>query len=108
VLLDAGANPNARALGETALMRASFYGYEDAVKMLLQYHADVSLVDNKGRTALMHAAAGKYVDAIPLLLQAGADPQARDFEGKTALDIAKESKNDVAEEILSAAAPPRQ
>ena len=51
----------------------------------------------------MHAASGKYVDVIPHLLAAGADPHARDLEGKTALDIAKTSKNQVAEELLLAA-----
>jgi hypothetical protein len=101
LLLEAHANPNARDEGETALMHASFYGYEDAVKLLIQYHADVNLVDHKGRTALMHAASGEYVDAIPLLLAAGANPNARDSQGKTALDIAKDSKHRIAEELLS-------
>lgn len=108
ILLEAGANPNARDRGETALMEASDYGFEDSVKILIAYHADVNLVDNKGRTALMHAAAGKYVDAIPHLLAAGADLSVRDFEGKTALDVAKASRNSVAEEFLSTAMGTRQ
>jgi len=38
ILLEAGANPNARdGHGETALMQASSYGYEDAVKILIEY-----------------------------------------------------------------------
>jgi ankyrin repeat protein len=108
ILLEARANPNARNQGKTALMKASYYGYEDGVKMLIQYHADVNLADNKGRSALMHATAGKYVDAIPPLLAAGADLCARDFEGKTVLDIARASKNRVAGELLSGAVRTRQ
>jgi ankyrin repeat protein len=73
------------------------------VGLLIRYEADVTVTDNQGRTALMHAASGKYVDAIPQLLAAGADLYARDNEGKTAFDIAKRSKNEVAEELLSAA-----
>jgi ankyrin repeat protein len=103
-LLEAGANPNAtNSRGETALMKASGYGYEDAIKLLIQHRAEVNLKDISGRTALMHAAAGKYVDAIPLLLGNGADLYARDRLGDTALDIARKSKNQVAVELLSAA-----
>src|SRR5262249_16052204 len=69
VLLDGGAAINARDdRGQTALMGASSYGYEESIKLLIERAADVNLRDNQGRTALMHAAAGKYVDAIPLLL----------------------------------------
>jgi len=104
ILLEAGANPDARNEdGTTALMRAADYGYEEAAKLLIEHRADVNLTDNQGHSALMHAASGKYVDVIPHLLAAGADPHARDMEGKTALDIAKTSKNQVAEELLLAA-----
>ena len=84
-------------------MRAATYGYEDAAKLLIEHRADVNLTNNQWRSALMYAAAGKFVDVIPPLLASGADLYARDVEGKTALDIAKTSKNQVAEELLSAA-----
>lgn len=94
VLLDAGANVNAiDGKGETALMKASGYGFKQAVKVLIEHHADVNLKDSKGRTALMHAAAGRFSDAIPLLLESGADPTVRNNEGKTALDLADASNN---------------
>jgi ankyrin repeat protein len=104
ILLEAGANPNAMdGQGQTALMGAAGYGYEDAVELLIKYRAEVNLKDRAGRTALMHAAAGKYVDAIPLLLASGAALFARDADGQTALDIARESRNAVAVELLSKA-----
>lgn len=104
VLLEAGANPDAAdRRAETALMEASGYGYEESIKLLVEHGANVNIKDNQGRTALMHAAAGKYVDAIPILLEHGADLYARDAGGKTALDIAKESQNQVAVELLTAA-----
>jgi len=104
ILLEAGADPNSRDDdGRTALMKASNYGYEDVVTLLIAHRANVDLKDKAGRTALMHAADGKYVDAIPHLMAHGADVYVQDGEGNTALDIARKSENEVAVELLSAA-----
>ena len=84
-------------------MKASNYGYEDVVTLLIAHRANVDLKDKAGRTALMHAADGKYVDAIPHLMAHGADVYVQDGEGNTALDIARKSENEVAVELLSAA-----
>ena len=101
-LLDGGAQVDARDdRGATALMHAASYGYEEAVKLLIAGRADVNLKDNSGHTALMHAAAGKFVDAIPHLLANHADLYARDRDGHTALEIALQSKNQFAVEMLS-------
>ena len=103
ILLDAGANPNAKDQdGQTAIMHAASYGYAESVRILIEHHADVNLKDHAGRTALMHAAMGGYVDAIPLLIENGADPYAHDSDGKTALDLALTSKNQAAIKLLSA------
>jgi ankyrin repeat protein len=83
-------------------MQAAGYGYERAVKVLIDHHAAVNLKDRKGRTALMHSCTGPYVDAIPLLLENGADPDVRDAEGRTALDLALISSNQAAIKLLSA------
>ncbi len=104
VLLEAGADVNATdRKGETAVMKASGYGYRQIVKVLIEHRAGVNLKDSKGRTALMQAAAGRYSDAVPLLLENGADPNARDNEGTTALDLADASHNLGAIKMLSVA-----
>jgi ankyrin repeat protein len=63
-LLRARANPNAPQLtGETALMTCARTGTVDAVKLLLEFGADVNAKENhKGQTALMWAAAEKHAD----------------------------------------------
>ncbi len=107
VFLTAGADPNAADdHGATALMHASYYGYENEIKLLLAYHAALALKDDHGRTALMYAAEGMYVDAIPLLLAQGADPHSRDVDGLTALDLARKSGNHFAVELLESALGP--
>jgi ankyrin repeat protein len=104
VILDAGADVDAaNALGETALMKASAYGFEQTIKVLIAHKSDVNRKDNKGRTALMHAAATCCSNATPVLLENGADPNIRDNEGKTALDLADGSNNLAAFAILSVA-----
>jgi uncharacterized protein len=87
----------------TALMKASAYGFEETIKMLIAHKADVNRKDNKGRTALMHAAAAGFSNAAPVLLENGADPNARDNESKTALDLADASNNLAALAVLSVA-----
>lgn len=41
--------------GMTALMHASWLGYERSVRVLVEHGADINLADNDGATALMHA-----------------------------------------------------
>ena len=104
VILDAGADVDAtNALGETALMKASAYGFDQTIKVLIAHKADVNRKDNKGRTALMHAAATGFSNAAIVLLEHGADPNVRDNEGKTALDLADASNNLAALAVLSVA-----
>jgi len=91
------------AFGETALMKASEYGYDQTIKVLIEHGAELNVRDNKGRTAVMHAADSCCSHAIPLLLENGADPNAHDKDGKTALDLADASNNLAAIAELSVA-----
>lgn len=86
VLLDAGANPNARGLiGETALHEAPT---AEVLRMLLTANANPNLADELGYTPLIKHAANS--EAIRVLLMAGADPTLRDKQGGTVLDAAGE------------------
>ena len=74
-LLAAGAPIGATTTtGATPLMLAAAGGHTDAVKALLDHHADVNAVERaNGQSALMFAAALDRVDVVKLLLAAGAD-----------------------------------
>ncbi len=64
----------------------------EAVKMLLDLHADPNLVDNNGDTAMHGAAYNMYPRVVKLLAERGADPQVwgkPDKAGRTPLFIAE-------------------
>lgn len=74
-------NVNINALdqdGRTALMYASFNGYTDIVRFLLEHGADVDLSDYLGRTALLFASSGAFPETVKLLLDHNADPNIAD------------------------------
>jgi ankyrin repeat protein len=115
LLLEKGANPNARIKdntltrtiftmqwfledGSTPFIRASQSGDTALMKLLLEYKADPKIATNFGDTALT-AAGGigwvpgvtyersvkENVEAIRLLLDLGLDPNAANNDGRTAL-----------------------
>ena len=75
ILLDAGANVNARI--------------EDSRTHTAKIMAYVAGRDQEGRTALFAAAEGGRDKVVEHLLARGADPAVRDAAGKTALDVAR-------------------
>jgi hypothetical protein len=88
-LLERGAHANARNdYGDSALIRASYYGYVKAVRILLHHGAKVDLKNNRGWTALMSAAANGYSDIVAALIAAGADVRLANKDGNTAADLA--------------------
>jgi uncharacterized protein len=87
-LTEAGADVNAtNALGRTALMFASSYGFLAIVNDLLGHRADPNIVprDSTGWTALIGAAHNGHIEVIRALLDHGADVSIKDKQGKTAL-----------------------
>lgn len=95
-LLDAGADPNEKAVdGRTPLIVAVQNGSLEIVRLLLDHKADVNAKNEDGETALM-SASGSYDDnsaIVRLLLENGADPNVAGTNGETALHKAASSNN---------------
>lgn len=99
-LLAAGANVHHRsAKQETALHRATRYGHERLVDLLLKADADTNAAAH-GVTPLLKAARYGNTACISALLAAGADVNATDFNGETALIYAVRSFRSSAAKLL--------
>ena len=100
ILLDAGADINARANGDedgfTPLISATEHPTVETLAFLLDRGADISARDSYGVTAFWYAAIHGFGDefadisVLQLLLDRGAEINARDNEGKTVLTAALE------------------
>jgi hypothetical protein len=91
LLLDAGANVNARSatLDDTALARAAQNGNGPTIRVLLAAGARVDDKDGSGWTPLFNAALKGDLEIVEALLSAGADVNARSSNGWTALKEAQ-------------------
>ena len=58
--------------GCCALIRASNYGHEDIVRLLLNFDADINIKSKNGNTALIKAAEKGYVQMAFMLIARGA------------------------------------
>lgn len=76
LLLEAGADPNFDPDGNTPLHEAAWgdWGSPTAVKLLLEFGAEVDALDKHDETPLMRAAGHGELECVKLLLAAGADP----------------------------------
>ena len=77
----------------TALMAASFKGFDKIVDLLLQNDADTSIADESGVTSLHYAVMFNHTNIVKQMMEAGADSSIKDNKGNSALDYAKNSKN---------------
>ena len=105
ILLMQGADVNAKnSNGQTALMLASFNGYDQTVKILLDKGAYPNIiVDHQGNTALMYASRNGHIEIVNTLLTKGAYIDAKNLVGQTALMIAVNKMNsDVVETLIAA------
>ena len=102
LLLQAGANPNARTARLCGLPDGSYVcaldlaacaGHLGVIRVLLRAKAKVNTRNDFGWTPLHWAAEYAHYDAVRLLLLAGADPDAADRDGRTALVWAMASDN---------------
>ena len=105
-LLKAGAEVNARNDdGETALIAAAQTGDCEALRVLIEYKADVNFVSNGAGinmhgNALMHAAIHGHLDAVKLLAKHGTDLHNLSGEGNALSWAVLGDRRDVAEFLI--------
>ncbi len=104
LLLFFKAGVNIGLLEDTPLIIASRVGSDAAVKLLLQYKADINKQGKDGYTALMHAAYAGYENIVRLLLQSNANKNLENNQKKTAYDcsndcLAMRLKNEKVEKV---------
>jgi ankyrin repeat protein len=93
LLLDAGADVNARTnTGNTVLMVAAYNSQEAAVRLLISRGADVTLKDENGFTALRNESLWGPHTMLSFMLEHGADPDVADNGGITPLSQARSSR----------------
>ena len=103
LLLEASANPNARAYGgATPLHAAAEHGRLEIVRALLDHRASTKVLTETGETPLHAAARQGHAEVAALLLDRGADPNATGQCGGAPLHAAATAgQADVAELLLS-------
>lgn len=91
-MLSEGADVNSTdANGRTALIEASWGGYNDVVKLLIEKGADVNAADKSGYTAIMRASEEGHQTIVTSLIKAGADVNCKGkVKGTTPLMLAAE------------------
>ncbi|MCD4783719.1 MAG: ankyrin repeat domain-containing protein [Candidatus Eremiobacteraeota bacterium] len=90
LLIDNGADVNAKNKGITPLHGAAIGGKTDSVMLLIDNGADVNAKDKKyGSTPLYDAAINSNLEIAKILLDNGANVNARDKDGQTLLSRVK-------------------
>lgn len=102
VLINAGADVNARGLGYTPLTFAALYGHERVVALLLKAEASIDRRSANGLTPMMNAALMNNVRVMDLLVAMNGDVDYANPAGRTALSYAAEGGAEEALEWLIA------
>lgn len=101
LLLDSGADPNAR--NDEGIAPLHLAAYPEMVELLVRRGADIDARTRDGRTPLLvHAAEAERCDVMAALLELGADPKAVDDRGSSAMDIAMSREEDDKMDLLAA------
>ncbi|XP_056271119.1 cyclin-dependent kinase 4 inhibitor C [Pseudoliparis swirei] len=89
-LLRAGADPNLRdpVCGLTAMHDAAREGFVESVRALVDYGADLNIVDEQGNLPLHLAAREGHLEATQMLIGRTADPRGPNGLGYTAGQLA--------------------
>lgn len=72
----------------TPLMQAIREDNMPMARLLMEYKAQVNLVNSRGMTALMYASRNGNLELVRMLINAGADVRVRSREGNTACEFA--------------------
>ncbi|MGZ7073671.1 MAG: ankyrin repeat domain-containing protein, partial [Candidatus Angelobacter sp.] len=106
ILLENGANPDARRWGATALSSASSSGRLDIVQLLLAKGANPNPRGEHVDTPLSAAARAGRVEVARVLLEKGADPNQEGFSGTALRDAAERGQLEVLKLLLEKGADP--
>jgi ankyrin repeat protein len=94
LLLEAGANVNHKSDHNTfPLQYAVIFNREDVLRVLMEYHPDLDLVDDDGDTALHCIRRSTSPTIAKLLINGGSDPESRNNHGNTPICMAVMSEN---------------
>ncbi|MFA9456481.1 M48 family metallopeptidase [Halalkalibacter sp. AB-rgal2] len=74
ILLDAGADPNSQSSPDRPLQTAIFYENEIAVRKLIEYGADVNMLNDYDVSPLVYSIQYEYLEMTELLLENDANP----------------------------------
>lgn len=87
----------------SALLKAAQNSQAEAMKLLIDYKADVTLTDVNGDSALHHLARVMKEGsekAVEVLLAAGANLELKNNKGQTPLEVAAKARNKIGKKIL--------